>query len=178
MEIGPPEVKWQAAIIRDCEKILGRKLREPEKLFISSRAGYIALEMIHDHVKALAEKPDHLERYLNSETRRSDEPSDRQEILHMTTLNADIPCPRCHKSFAVPLAEMGPGKSRSCPNCGEIMKFAGQDPGKMLTDVRLQKRGSIKTDIFNAAVLLGYEDLISISCSVCYHRHITRMTNL
>lgn len=74
MKIGPPEVRWQAAIIKDCEKILGRKLREPEKLFISSRGGYIALEMIHDHVKGLAEKPDELERYLNSETRRSDGP--------------------------------------------------------------------------------------------------------
>lgn len=75
MKIGPPEVRWQAAIIRDCERILGRKLRKSEKMFISSRAGYIALEMIHDHVKGLAEKPDELERYLDSETRRSDEPS-------------------------------------------------------------------------------------------------------
>jgi hypothetical protein len=75
MKIGPPEVRWQAAIIRDCEKMLGRKLREPEKLFISSRGGYIALEMIHDYVKGLAGEPDELERYLNSEIRRSDEPS-------------------------------------------------------------------------------------------------------
>jgi hypothetical protein len=67
MKIGPPEVRWQAAIIRDCERILGRKLRKPEKLFISSRSGYIALEMIHDHITAFAEKPDELERYLNSE---------------------------------------------------------------------------------------------------------------
>jgi len=50
----------------------------------------------------------------------------------MTTLTADIPCPRCHKKLAVPLAEIGPGKSRSCPNCGEIMKFAGQDPRKIM----------------------------------------------
>jgi len=75
MKIGPPEVRWQAAIVRDCEKILGRKLREPERLFISSRGGFIALEMIHDYIKGLAEKTDELERYLNSETRRSDEPS-------------------------------------------------------------------------------------------------------
>lgn len=75
MKIGPPEIRWQAAIIKDCEKILGRRLRESERLFIKSRDGYIALEMIHDHVKGLVHKPDELEQYLTSEARRSDEPS-------------------------------------------------------------------------------------------------------
>lgn len=50
----------------------------------------------------------------------------------MNALKADIPCPRSRKNFSVPLTEIGPGKSWSCPNCGEIIKFAGKDPGKIL----------------------------------------------
>ena len=62
--------KWQAAIIVDCESILGRRLRESERFFITSREGFIALEMIHDHVKSLSGKSDDLQRYLNSEAAR------------------------------------------------------------------------------------------------------------
>jgi hypothetical protein len=57
--------RWQKAIIRDAEKILGRRLTCVEERFITSRGGFIALEMIHDTVKG--SKPEELERYLNSE---------------------------------------------------------------------------------------------------------------
>lgn len=59
---------WHVAIIKDCEHILGRALLEPERHFITSRGGFIALELIHDHVKSLAREVDQLQRYLNSET--------------------------------------------------------------------------------------------------------------
>ena len=49
----------------------------------------------------------------------------------MSALEAKIPCPRCGKSFAVPLTEMAPGTSRPCPNCGVVVKFSGQDPSKI-----------------------------------------------
>jgi hypothetical protein len=57
--------RWQRAIIGDAQNKLGRKLTLHEKEFITSRVGFIALEMIHDTVKA-AEK-DELEFYLGSE---------------------------------------------------------------------------------------------------------------
>lgn len=57
--------RWHKAIISDAEKKLGRPLRRHEKEFITSRGGGIALEMIHDTVRA-AEK-DELESYLSSE---------------------------------------------------------------------------------------------------------------
>lgn len=66
----------------------------------------------------------------------------------MNTFKADVPCPHYFRNFDTSLAEIAPGKSRSCPKCGEIIKFAGQ------------KRGSTHTDIFNVSVPLGYEDLI------------------
>jgi hypothetical protein len=58
---------WQAAIIRDCTRILGRELTPPESAFITRRAGFIALEMIEDEVRSLIGKPDELQRYLRSE---------------------------------------------------------------------------------------------------------------
>ena len=57
--------RWHEAIIDDAEKKLGRRLKPYERKFITSRGGFIALEMIHDTVKA-AEK-DELESYLGSE---------------------------------------------------------------------------------------------------------------
>jgi hypothetical protein len=57
--------RWHRAIINDAQKKLGRRLNPFEKEFITSRTGFIALEMIHDTVKA-AEK-DELESYLGSE---------------------------------------------------------------------------------------------------------------
>jgi hypothetical protein len=58
---------WHAAIIKDCEDILGRALQEPECSFITARSGFVALEMIHDHVKSLTGAAKQLECYLNSE---------------------------------------------------------------------------------------------------------------
>lgn len=57
--------KWHRGIIADAERKLGRKLTDNEAAFITSRGGFIALEMIHDTVKALSGKD--LEEYLNSE---------------------------------------------------------------------------------------------------------------
>jgi phosphate uptake regulator len=58
--------KWHKSIIADAEKKLGRKLTDNETAFITSRLGFIALEMIHDTIKALTGKD--LEDYLNSES--------------------------------------------------------------------------------------------------------------
>ena len=63
--------RWHKAIISDAEKKLGRSLKRHEKEFITSRSGGIALEMIHDTVKA-AEK-DELESYLSSELEQKGE---------------------------------------------------------------------------------------------------------
>jgi hypothetical protein len=57
--------RWQKAIVADAERTLGRPLRDYEKEFITSRGGYVALEMIHDTVKT-ANKSE-LESYLASE---------------------------------------------------------------------------------------------------------------
>ncbi|MCG3148588.1 MAG: hypothetical protein PCFJNLEI_02033 [Verrucomicrobiae bacterium] len=58
--------RWHKAIIKDAEVKLGRPLKDYEKTFITSRGGFIALEMIHDTVKAAASKEE-LEKYLASE---------------------------------------------------------------------------------------------------------------
>jgi hypothetical protein len=58
---------WQAAIIGDCASILKRQLTPPETIFIRSRGGLMAVEMIHDHVRGLTEKPHDLQIYLRSE---------------------------------------------------------------------------------------------------------------
>ncbi len=57
---------WQKSIIADAEAKLGRALRPPERKFIESRGGFIALEVIHDTVKAAGAVE--LERYLTSES--------------------------------------------------------------------------------------------------------------
>jgi hypothetical protein len=56
---------WQKAIIADAERKLGRPLKTYEREFITSRSGFIALEMIHDTIKA-SEKGQ-IEAYLGSE---------------------------------------------------------------------------------------------------------------
>jgi hypothetical protein len=55
---------WQKAIVADAEAKLGRRLREDERRFIESRGGFLALELIHDTVKAAGVAE--LERYLSS----------------------------------------------------------------------------------------------------------------
>ena len=56
---------WHAHIITESEKRLGRELSDAENSFITSRGGFIALEMIEDTVKAM--EGDDLREYLNSE---------------------------------------------------------------------------------------------------------------
>jgi len=52
----------------ECQKRLRRTLREAEKIFITSRRGFIALEAIEDTIKSLAGKE--LENYLNSGSKK------------------------------------------------------------------------------------------------------------
>jgi hypothetical protein len=46
-------------------------------------------------------------------------------------MEANIPCPHCHKSFSAQFEEIGPGKAHACPNCGATIKFEGQDLRKV-----------------------------------------------
>jgi hypothetical protein len=55
-----------AAIIRVAVEKLGRTLTDQELTFITSRYGFIALEMISDTVNGVSTKEE-LSRYLNSE---------------------------------------------------------------------------------------------------------------
>jgi len=61
----PAVRKWQAAILKECRKRLGRELTPEETRFITDRGGFIALEMIQDTVTSLEGQA--LEAYLNSE---------------------------------------------------------------------------------------------------------------
>ena len=56
---------WQKTIIADAEGKLGRSLKSYEREFITSREGFIALEMIHDTIKA--SRKDEIEDYLSSD---------------------------------------------------------------------------------------------------------------
>ena len=60
--------RWQAEIVKLATERLGRPLSEPELAFITSRLGFIALEVIQDTVKAASASE--LEEYLNSEVTR------------------------------------------------------------------------------------------------------------
>ena len=55
---------WHKSIIADAEKIVGRNLTKNEKKFITSRRGYVALEMIHDTIRAGT--TEEIVSYLNS----------------------------------------------------------------------------------------------------------------
>jgi len=59
---------WQRAIIAEAERKLGRPLENHEEEFITSRTGFVALELIHDTVKATERSE--LETYLRSERHR------------------------------------------------------------------------------------------------------------
>ena len=60
----PLAVKWRQ-IIETAVAKLGRKLTDPERQFITSRGGYVALEMIQDTVRGASAAE--VECYLNSE---------------------------------------------------------------------------------------------------------------
>lgn len=57
--------RFHRAIRREAVARLGRKLTPEERRFITSRHGFMALEMIMDTVRTST--PDELESYLNSE---------------------------------------------------------------------------------------------------------------
>jgi hypothetical protein len=46
-------------------------------------------------------------------------------------MQANIRCPKCHYAFSVAFADMSPGKTATCLNCGEQITFAGQDAAKV-----------------------------------------------
>ena len=56
---------FHKTIINSAVQKLDRKLTEKEKIFITSREGFVALEMILDTVRA--ETKENIEKYLNSE---------------------------------------------------------------------------------------------------------------
>ena len=56
---------WHKSIVKECQKRLNRELTKKEEIFITSRGGFIALEMIEDTVKTLDGTK--LEDYLNSD---------------------------------------------------------------------------------------------------------------
>lgn len=57
--------RWQQKIICRCEEKPGRPLTETEHLFIESRGGFMALEIIENTVEDLSKE--NLSSYLNSE---------------------------------------------------------------------------------------------------------------
>ncbi len=65
MDNEPLVKNWQKAIIDECQKRLDRDMTKDEKIFITSRSGFIALEMIEDTVKTLVGSE--LENFLTSE---------------------------------------------------------------------------------------------------------------
>ena len=60
---------WQSEILSECRRKLGRQLTAIESAFVTSPGGFIALEMIHDTVRALDGQE--LVDYLNSETHKT-----------------------------------------------------------------------------------------------------------
>ena len=59
---------WHGAIIRDCQKRLRRTLTEGERISITSRGGFVALEALESTVTSLTGKE--LEDYLNFESKK------------------------------------------------------------------------------------------------------------
>jgi hypothetical protein len=58
--------RWHTSIIEECTSILGRPLSSAEVAFVTSRGGFLALEMIQDQVRSLTGNPLELERYLRA----------------------------------------------------------------------------------------------------------------
>ena len=56
---------WQQKIISICEEKAQRTLTEEEIRFVTSRRGFLALEIIEDTVEQM--QPDEMIKYLNSE---------------------------------------------------------------------------------------------------------------
>lgn len=64
----------------------------------------------------------------------------------MPTAEATLTCPRCHTGFRITLREMTPGSSRQCPHCGTMIRFSGQDAGKVQQTLD-QLEGSLGGDM-------------------------------
>ena len=48
----------------------------------------------------------------------------------MTKLQAEITCPTCSRKVAIRVEQMAPGRSQTCPSCGTVFKFTGDDGGR------------------------------------------------
>ena len=82
---------WQKKIMADAEKTLGRKLTETENRFTPSKAGFVALEMIHDTIREGTKEE--METYLNSESGgKSRRPT--KEVRNAGADLGDLPCGR------------------------------------------------------------------------------------
>jgi hypothetical protein len=64
-----PTKKWHKTIVAEAKRKLGRSLTDTETHFITSRGGGLALEMIHDNIRAGTK--DEVISYLNSEARET-----------------------------------------------------------------------------------------------------------
>lgn len=62
---------WQDNILVQCERTLQRPLTNVETLFVRSRQGFMALEMIEDSIAAMA--PAELLKYLNADFSADDQ---------------------------------------------------------------------------------------------------------
>lgn len=99
---------WQKAIIADAEEKLGRTLLSHEREFIASRSGFIALEMIHDTIKA--SRNDEIEAYLGSERQKNGAEQPAREG-------------RGKKPPRASAVTFRPLKRFDCPSCGRPLSF-------------------------------------------------------
>lgn len=49
----------------------------------------------------------------------------------MTPPDTTVACPQCRQPVTLSLAELGNGRSRLCPHCGTVLRFAGPDLQKL-----------------------------------------------
>ncbi len=47
------------------------------------------------------------------------------------SLEFEITCPGCNRTFKECARRMKPGSTRSCPRCGKIIEYAGEDLSKV-----------------------------------------------
>lgn len=61
-------------------------------------------------------------------------------------LKANIKCPKCHRILKIPVRQMVPGTSKSCPSCSTVINFSGDDGRKVqkATDDLLRSIRSMK----------------------------------
>lgn len=49
----------------------------------------------------------------------------------MKNLEVDFNCPNCHYQMRIPIKNMVPGRSITCPSCQSPIEFTGDDGSKM-----------------------------------------------